>query len=391
MCPNSLQKPSPVKNRSLLQMKIPGRQQENGSRNSFPAKIYPGSPRLHPNSSYCDALAAELPSNCVPVAVGSGVINDIVKRASGMKEIPYCCVPTACSVDGYTSFGAALSVDGFKKTMPCPAPYAIAADLTILRTAPPDMLSSGYADLLTKVPAGADWLLADTMEEAPIREDIWALIQKDLRKWVSDAENMNDVFMGLAATGYAMQIMRDSRPASGAEHLMSHIWEMEGLQYKGEEVSHGFKVGIGTIASASLMWFICNTPLAKARALAKAPETREEYEKRVDALLVKDCYGNAKEVAMSKFLPEKELLAKREKIFHNWEKIGERMRKQLFTVAEFKSLLAKAHCPIAIEEVGLNKEQYLHGIETAQLIRNRYTNLDLLQEAGLLKEALKTL
>lgn len=354
-------------------------------------KIYPGTPRLHPDNAYCDALAEELPENCVPVAVGSGVINDIVKRASGIKNLPYCCVPTACSVDGYTSFGAALSVDGFKKTMPCPAPYAIAADLNILRTAPSDMLASGYADLLTKVPAGADWLLADALGEAPIRKDIWALIQKDLRQWVSDAENMNDVFMGLAATGYAMQIMRDSRPASGAEHLMSHVWEMEGLQYKGEDVSHGFKVGIGTIASSTLMWFICNTPLEKAKALAKAPETREEYEARVDALLAKGCYGNAKEVAMSKFLPAEELLKKRELIYQNWEKIGTRMKEQLFTMAEFKDLLAKAHCPISPEEIGLSREQYLHGVQTAQLIRNRYTNLDLLQEAGLLEEALKCL
>ena len=357
----------------------------------LPPKIYPGTPRLHPDNAYCDALAGELPEDCVPVAVGSGVINDIVKRASGIRQIPYCCVPTACSVDGYTSFGAALSVEGFKKTMPCPAPYAIAADLNILKTAPGDMLASGYADLLTKIPAGADWLLADAMGEAPIREDIWALIQKNLRKWVSDAENMQDVFMGLAATGYAMQIMRDSRPASGAEHLMSHIWEMEGLQYQGEDVSHGFKVGIGTLASSALQHFICNTPLEKARALAGKPETREEYEKRVDFLLRKGCYGNAKEVAMSKFLPPEKLLERREKIYENWEKIGSRMKEQLFTVDGFKELLAKAGCPTEFEKIGLSREQYLHGVLTAQLIRNRYTCLDLLQEAGLLEAAVKSL
>ena len=75
------------------------------------AKIFPAVPRLHPDNAICDELAEEMDDTLVPVAVGSGVINDIVKRASGVAEIPYCCVPTAASVDGYTSYGAALSVD----------------------------------------------------------------------------------------------------------------------------------------------------------------------------------------------------------------------------------------------------------------------------------------
>ena len=39
------------------------------------------------------------------------------------------------------------------------------------------------------------------------------------------------------------------------------------------------------------------------------------------------------------------------------------------------------------EEIGLTREQYLHGVFAAQLIRKRYTVLDFLYEAGLLKRA----
>ena len=49
---------------------------------------------------------------------------------------------------------------------------------------------------------------------------------------------MGRIFAGLAATGYGMQLYRESRPASGAEHFFSHIREMERLTYQGEEVSH---------------------------------------------------------------------------------------------------------------------------------------------------------
>ena len=54
-------------------------------------------------------------------------------------------------------------------------------------------------------------------------------------------------------------------------------------------------------------------------------------------------------------------------------------------------MLKKANCPVTPAEIGLSREQFLHGIRTAQLIRNRYTILDFLYEAGLLDEAMKNL
>ena len=352
-----------------------------------PPKIFPAGPRLHPDSAVCDALAREIGSDLVPVAVGSGVINDIVKRASGIADVPYCCVPTAASVDGYTSYGAALCVEGFKKTMPCPAPFAIAADLAVLRTAPPEMFASGYADLLTKVPAGADWYIAESMGYEKRREDVWNLVQKDLRKWVSDSSDLYHVFMGLAATGYSMQLYRESRPASGAEHLMSHIWEMENLTFRGEDVSHGFKVAVGTMASVKLMFYIIRHSFEELCPLMEKPETLPEYEKRVDSLLVKGCYGPAKSVAMEKFLPPDAVEARRKRMGEVWSTLQKDLERQLFTAEETEALLKKAHVPVLPEEIGLTREQYLHGVFASQLIRKRYTVLDFLYEAGLLKRA----
>ena len=47
-------------------------------------------------------------------------------------------------------------------------PRAVLADLDVLAHAPPQMNSTGYGDLLGKVTAGADWLLADALEVEPI-------------------------------------------------------------------------------------------------------------------------------------------------------------------------------------------------------------------------------
>ena len=56
------------------------------------------------------------------MAVGSGSLNDIVKRAAHETGRPYLVVATAASMDGYTAFGAAITRDGYKQTMTCPAP-----------------------------------------------------------------------------------------------------------------------------------------------------------------------------------------------------------------------------------------------------------------------------
>ena len=350
--------------------------------------IFPAVPTLHADSAIADRLAAEMPENAVPVAVGSGTINDLVKRASGIRGRAYCCVPTACSVDGYTSRGASLSCNNFKQTMPCPAPLAVVADTEVLKSAPSPMLAAGYADLAAKLPAGGDWIIADQLGIEAIAPEIWALVQGELRDRLADHTRLDKIFQGLAATGFAMQLYRESRPASGADHLFSHIWEMENLHFNGEVVSHGFKVSIGTLMSTALMEFVIDTGVDTARARAVPGVSREEREREVQALLVRGCYGEgAHRVAMEKFLSGRELTERREAIFSAWETLRSRLRKQLIPFAELRRMLADAGCPVRPAEIGLDKAQFLHGYRAAQLIRKRYTILDLLYEAGLFETA----
>jgi len=359
----------------------------------YPPVILPADPRPQPELTLSRELAAGFPADAVPVAVGSGVINDLVKCAAGIAGMRYCCVPTAASVDGYTSCGGAMHDNGFKCTIPCPAPYAVVADTAVLASAPPEMLSAGYSDLLTKVPAGADWLLAAAMDIEPVRQDVWEVVQKDLRKWLSDPHCLGDIFMGLAATGFSMQMYRESRPASGADHLFSHVWEMEGLQYRGEDVSHGFKVGIGLLASTALLEFVVKYSWAEVAPLVKAPVSREFRAKEVEELAASLSYGRepAIKVAMEKFLDGDDIIARRRLIAERWDVMRPALAKQLYTRKEAEKMLLAAGCPVKPGEIGLDRKQYIHGIYAAQLIRKRYTVLDMLYEAGLLDAAVAEL
>ena len=353
--------------------------------------IFPAVPRLHPEYSYSQELAKCITADIVPVAAGSGVINDIVKCAAGIAGVHYCCVPTACSVDGYTSFGGAMSVDGCKKTVKCPPPLLICADVDILETAPAEMLASGYADLLTKVPAGVDWIIADFMKEEKIVPEVWQVVQNDIHRWVADKNNMLNIFEGLAATGYAMQMYQDSRPASGAEHLFSHVWEMEGLSRNGEEISHGFKVGVGLLISSRLMEFVLEHSAEEIVSMAVAGVSVEEREAEIAELLKKGCYGSGiRETALGKFICGKALADRRQFMYSAWSKLQERMKERFVPVCRLKEMLSAAGAPVFPADIGLDREQLVHGIKTAQLIRNRYTVLDLLYEAGVLDAAIET-
>ena len=352
--------------------------------------LFPGTPMLHADESNVNLLLEQFPENVVPVAIGGGTVNDLVKRASGLRHVSYCCVPTAPSVDGYTSSGAALTASGLKQTLPCPAPLAVVADSGILRNAPPEMFAAGYADLMAKIPAGADWLPAHTPRIEAVDPAVWELVQTPLRDNLSDPSDVRRVFTGLAATGYAMQLYRDSRPASGADHLVSHIWEMENLCCNGKPVSHGFKVAIGTVTSTALYEALFSLSEQEARRLARPGLDRAGREAEIDALLSIGTYGAAtRTIALDKFREGRALAERRELIYRNWETLRKRILHQLYPLEELTRRLTTAGCPVKPADIQLGREQFLHGIRTAQLIRKRYTVLDLVYELGLLEELLQ--
>lgn len=74
--------------------------------------------------SYVEELENVLKqTDAIPVAVGSGVINDLTKLTAHRCGRRYICVGTAASMDGYTAYGASITYQGNKQTFDCPAPY----------------------------------------------------------------------------------------------------------------------------------------------------------------------------------------------------------------------------------------------------------------------------
>jgi glycerol-1-phosphate dehydrogenase [NAD(P)+] len=332
-----------------------------------------------------------------PVAVGSGVINDLVKRAAFEAGRPYLCAATACSMDGYASFGAALVKEGFKLTLPCPAPAAVAADTDVLRAAPYDMTASGYGDLYAKLASGLDWLLADRLGLEPVDRRVWDLVQGELPGWLAAPERLKEgdpgafagLFKGLTMSGIAMQIYRDSRPASGAEHLLSHVWEMAHLSREGVPYSHGFKVAAGTALSTALMEALYRLPPERFSpgALVKKRGSWADREAAVRRAFPDRASGEeALAACRAKWPEEKAFAARLERLIAVLPEMRRSLEERLGSRDRVSAALKKAGCPAGPGDLGLGPGAVREALVKAQMIRKRYTVLDAAWELGLLEE-----
>lgn len=356
-------------------------------------------PDLYAEWSYLQLLEAYLKErDAVPVAVGSGVINDLTKLASHHLGRRYVIVGTAASMDGYTAYGASITYEGNKQTFDCPAPLGVVFDPAVAAKAPAGMSASGYADLLAKVPAGADWIISDAVGSEAIDDFAFGLVQKNLRKALSDPAAVADgdveatgmLADGLIMSGFAMQAISSSRPASGTDHQFSHFWDMEGLCYNGRHVSHGFKVGIGTMVSTACLEFLISKDLTKLDidACVAAWPTWEAQEAYIRKIFEGKPGHLARGLAESraKYCGPEEIRCQLNAIVAVWPELRERIREQIIPFDDVKEMLRLVGAPSRPEEIGVSKARLRDTFKCIPFMRNRYTGIDLIYRAGLLDE-----
>ena len=350
---------------------------------------YPSVERL------CDTMAA---SDAIPIAVGGGTINDLTKLAAHQCGRRYIAVATAASMDGYTAFGASITHEGSKQTFACPAPLGVVADLDVIVDAPPEMNAAGYADLVAKSPAGADWILADALGVEPIEPAVWRLAQSRLRGWMEDpagiragnAEAVRRLTVALMMSGFAMQAACSSRPASGAEHQFSHLWDMEHHQVNGLAPSHGFKVGIGTLASLALYDVLLNTGLdtLDVAAAVDAWPARAANDEEVNRLFPEQLAAKVRAESAAKHVDVEALRAQLTKLKSEWPAILQRLAHQIIHHSEVRDMLRAAGCPYESKQIGISNQRLRSSYRKAYHIRRRFTILDVIRRANLWDAAL---
>ena len=212
---------------------------------------------LHANEISTAEVLAKLEGDVeVIVAVGSGTIHDIARFCAHERGIRFVSCPTGASVDGFCSTVAAMTWYGFKKTLPAVAPEIVLADTEIIKNAPMELVRSGVGDIMAKYTALADWKMAHVLTNELLCEKIYSIMQ-DAADTVmqsvlgiarGEESAYADVTYALIMSGIAMQMMGNSRPASGAEHHISHMIEMEPEAFPVKfPAMHGEKTGVGSL------------------------------------------------------------------------------------------------------------------------------------------------
>lgn len=148
-----------------------------------------------------------------------------------------------------------MTLNGFKVTVPSAALVFLVADLNVIAAAPLYLAASGLSDVLGKYASLADWEIGRIVTGEYHCHYTAELMKAAVDEACHSVEGLvngtldayGSLMRALVLSGVAMQLSGNSRPASGAEHHISHMIEL-GIPWLPEvDALHVEKVGVGTI------------------------------------------------------------------------------------------------------------------------------------------------
>ena len=331
---------------------------------------------LHADNHGVSLALEKLPEKCdYLIAVGSGTVHDITRYCAHKMGIPFVSCPTAASVDGFCSSVAAMTWDGFKKTFEAVSPKIVIADLDIISNAPMYLTSSGFGDMIGKFIALADWKIAATLTNehfCPVIHDMTLDATKAVMDSAEaikrgDASAYEKLTYGLLMSGLAMQLLGNSRCASGAEHHISHLIEMQPASLKlFSDALHGEKVGVGTLIVCKEYHRIKNNSHILKSDYSDTDDDciKAIFGEKLSASIIQE---NARDCALG---------ISKEALISNWDKIC----KIIDAVPKYDELIQRytaIGAKSTLDDIGIDENKIDALLEYSPLVRNRLTLMRL--------------
>ncbi len=344
--------------------------------------------QVHASARVVDLAAQAAAGHSLIVAVGAGTINDIGKYTATRLDIPYWTVPTAPSMNGYTSSIAAIEIDGVKRTLPAKPPERIYADPQVIVAAPGRLRQSGFCDILAKSVSDLDWQCESLLFQGTHCTLPGALVSATETSYIDKPEKINSgdraavmgLFKSLLVSGVSMSLAGSSAPASGGEHLFSHFLDMrENITGRKPEL-HGLQVAAGIILSA-----MCYRLLARVELQTLTMDARAIIDS--DARRIAGAWGAAAPAIEKQFAGKANRLTAFDTLLPaNWPHM-----KAVFTRCRspehYLELIRRTGYPLTLEALNLSAAEFRLAAETGRTIRDRITVLDLAAHTGVLVTA----
>lgn len=323
---------------------------------------------LHSEKTLIESIIPDLDNPDVIVTVGSGTLMDFARYNAFNMGIPFVSIPTLASSDGFTANICSIVIDGQKKSISMNAPALVVADLDIISGAPMFLTISGVADILSKHISIADWKMAHLVSGEYYCEKVAGMAQQSLDMMTKCAEEIRrgekadfeSMTMAQMISGLTMQMLRNSRAASGAEHLIAHIVEMKPPRFENAKGIHGECVGVGTVLCAEEYHRLAAlTPKAKAFQPLDPDWVREKFGKLSDGILKEN---------------ENDVLAKlpAQNIVDKWAEIVQ-IISAIPTADELTELFIEIGGKHRLQHIGIDESLKPEILDISAAIRNRLT------------------
>ncbi|MFT4884002.1 MAG: glycerol-1-phosphate dehydrogenase [NAD(P)+] [Natronomonas sp.] len=190
------------------------------------------------------------------IGLGGGKPIDIAKMAADEFGCGFVSVPTAASHDGIVSGRGSVPEGDTRHSVAAHPPLAVIADTELIANSPWRLTTAGCADIISNYTAVKDWQLAHRLKNVEYSEYAGALSQMTAEMLVERSDSIKRgleesawvVVKALVSSGVAMSIAGSSRPASGAEHLISHQLD----RIAPGEALHGHQVGVASVVTEYL-------------------------------------------------------------------------------------------------------------------------------------------
>ncbi len=316
------------------------------------------------------------------IAVGSGTVTDITRFVSHRSREKFISLPTAPSVDGYTSIVAPMEVGKYK--IPCPAqpPVAVIADLPTLCAAPRPMIAAGLGDLLGKYTSLADWKIGSLLYDEPYDEHIAQKMREAVDATVrlidslaaGECEGIKCLMDGLIGTGFGMLEFGESRPASGSEHHLGHYWEMKFILEGRPAQLHGAEVSVGTILSARRYELLRKMTKADAAACLenRSLPTRESLLAEIQAAYSSVSDKIAAIQAPLLEMTQNDLDRLKARILEHWDAI-QAAAQTVPSADQIISWISAVDGSTKPQDINLDQAETILSLKTAHYLRDRFT------------------
>ena len=303
------------------------------------------------------------------VVVGGGTLMDFGRYSAWKLGIPFVAIPTIVSSDGFTADICSIIIDGQKKSIPMQAADAVICDIDVVAGAPMFLTIAGVQDIMAKVVSIADWKIAHIVSGEYFCQKVCDMAQEALDLMTKcaydlkagkepDIETMAYTQM---LSGLTMQILSNSRAASGAEHLVAHLVEMKPRGFENAHGLHGECVGVGTLMVADAYHKLAERETIEVKPFEPIDEewVRWEFGDLADGILKE----NENDV-LKTFPPEN--------IKAHWQEIRDVIA-QIPSYEELNELYTAIGAKHSLEELGIDPAVKDSFLDISSAIRNRLT------------------